>query len=128
MALGEALGARVAAVTAPPPPVQMIAPAYLSAVLAERRRRELIRLSTLPRHLSTRLFTPPATPTQPYAGPFAPPATTTQPYAPPSPYGALPPAPPPPVFAPPPPPATHPRPATVNAQGWAAPGSNDPAF
>jgi hypothetical protein len=113
MALGDALGARVAAVTAPPPPVQLIAPAYLSAVLAERRRRELIRLSTLPRHLSTGLFTPPA---------------TTQSYAPPSPYGALPPAPPPPVFAPPPPPPTHPRPATVNAQGWAAPGSNTPAL
>jgi uncharacterized RDD family membrane protein YckC len=103
-AIGEALAARVAAVTAPAPPYQIIAPAYLSAVLAERRRRELHRLSTQ----------------RPHTGLFAPgPA-----YAPPSPYGVLPTIPPPPgPFAPPPPHLS--RPAAVNAQGWAAPGSNE---
>ncbi len=102
-ALGDALASRVAGVTAPAPPVPLIAPAYLSAVLAERRRRELNRLATQrPVH--------------------------TSPFAPPSPYGALPPAPPPPPgpFAVPPP-ATEPRPASVNPQGWATPGSNESA-
>lgn len=108
IALGEALAAKMAAVTAPSPPTPIIAPAYLSAILAERRRRELIRLST---HRPT--------PTGPFAPSYAIP---TGPFTPPSPYGVLPPAPPPPgPFAPPPLPA--PRPATVNPQGWAAPGS-----
>jgi len=44
-AIGEALAAKVAQATAPPPPVPMVGPAYLSAVLAERRRRELARLA-----------------------------------------------------------------------------------
>lgn len=105
-ALGEALAARVAAVTAPAPPYQIIAPAYLSAVLTERRRRELHRLSTQ-RPAQTGLFAPP---------PGA--------YAPPSPYGVLPPAPPPPGLFAPPPPQTS-RPALLNPQGWAAPGSNE---
>jgi hypothetical protein len=117
-ALGEALAARVAAVIAPAPPIQVIAPAYLSAVLAERRRRELQRLATQrPQH--TGPFAPsPYAPPSPYAVPAGP-------FAPPSPYGPLPPAPPPPgLFAPPAPPH-HSRPATVNAEGWAAPGSNE---
>ncbi|RZU15701.1 putative RDD family membrane protein YckC [Kribbella rubisoli] len=111
IALGEALAARMAAVTAPAPPVPIIAPAYLSAILAERRRRELIRLST-------------HRPTQ--TGPFANPsyAVPAGPFTPPSPYGAQAPVPAPsPFIAPPPPPG--PRPATVNLQGWAAPGSNE---
>jgi|1186.fasta_scaffold66103_2 uncharacterized RDD family membrane protein YckC len=113
-ALGDALAARVAAVTAPHPPTFVIAPAYLSAVLAERRRRELIRLSTLrATGLSARPVGQPS-----YAVPAGP-------FAPPSPYGALPSTPPAPgPFAPPAPPA-HARPVTVNAQGWAAPGSNE---
>ncbi|MFG1624645.1 RDD family protein [Kribbella sp. NPDC049227] len=104
IALGDALAYRVSQVTAPAPPVPLIAPAYLSAVLAERRRRELNRLATArPAH----------------TGPFAP-------YAPPSPYGVL----PPPAPAPPGPfavprPVLDARPAAVNAQGWAAPGSNE---
>jgi uncharacterized RDD family membrane protein YckC len=119
-ALGEALAARVAAVIAPAPPTQIIAPAYLSAVLAERRRRELQRLSTQ-RPTQTGPFAP-----NPYGvptpGPYAVPAG---PFAPPSPYGVLPPPPPVPgPFAPPAPPSAA-RPATVNAQGWAAPGSNE---
>ncbi|TCC64769.1 RDD family protein [Kribbella pittospori] len=107
IALGDALAYRVSQVTAPAPPVPMIAPAYLSAVLAERRRRELNRLATArPAH----------------TGPFAPPT----PYAPPSPYGVLPPPPqaPPGPFAVPRP-VLDARPAAVNAQGWAAPGSNE---
>ncbi|GAA1608084.1 MULTISPECIES: RDD family protein [Kribbella] len=108
-ALGEALAARVAAATAPQPPHPIIAPAYLSAVLAERRRRELHRLSTR--------RPAPTGPPSPYgipAGPFAPP----------DPYGLMPPVAPPGLFAPPAPPA-HSRPAVVNAHGWAAPGSNE---
>lgn len=113
IALGDTLAGRVAQVTAPMPPAPLIAPAYLSAVLAERRRRELNRLATRrPVH----------------AGPFAPPAYAIPPgpFAPPSPYGAQPPiAPPPPGPFAAPPPATAPRPVTVNPQGWAAPGSNE---
>ena len=111
IALGDALAARMAAVTAPAPPVPIIAPAYLSAVLAERRRRELIRLSTH-RPAQTGPFTNPS-----YAVPAGP-------FAPPSPYGAQAPIPAPSPFIPPPPPP-GPRPVTVNAQGWATPGSNE---
>ncbi len=44
-ALGNALAYRVGDVTAPAPPAPLSAPAFLSAVLAERRRRELNRLA-----------------------------------------------------------------------------------
>ena len=44
--IGNALAFRVGEVTAPGPPVAISAPAFLSAVLAERRRRELNRLAT----------------------------------------------------------------------------------
>ena len=111
IALGDALAARMAAVTAPAPPVPIIAPAYLSAVLAERRRRELIRLSTH-RPAQNGPFTNPS-----YAVPAGP-------FTPPSPYGAQAPIPAPSPFIPPPPPP-GPRPVTVNAQGWATPGSNE---
>ncbi|WP_410790773.1 RDD family protein [Kribbella sp. C-35] len=127
-ALGEALAARVAAVIAPAPPTQIIAPAYLSAVLAERRRRELARLSTQ-RPTQTGPFAPnpyavpaPTLPTPAGAPSYAIP---TGPFAPPSPYGVLPAAPPPPGPFAPPPPRTDPRPATINPEGWAAPGSNE---
>ncbi|HEY0470517.1 MAG TPA: RDD family protein [Kribbella sp.] len=46
IALGDALAFRVAGVTAPAPPAPISSPAFLSAVLAERRRRELARLAT----------------------------------------------------------------------------------
>ncbi|WP_233714538.1 RDD family protein [Kribbella jiaozuonensis] len=110
IALGEALAAKMAAVTAPAPPTPIIAPAYLSAILAERRRRELIRLST---HRPT--------PTGPFAPSYAIPAG---PFTPPSPYGAQAPVPAPTPFIPPPPPP-GPRPPTLNPQGWATPGSNE---
>ncbi|MFC9691005.1 RDD family protein [Kribbella sp. NPDC056951] len=112
-ALGETLGHRVAQLTAPAPPTPMIAPAFLSAVLAERRRRELIRLAVV-RPVTTGPFGPASSPNQ-YAVPAGP-------FAPPSPYGVLPPE-PVPTFAPPPP-AREQTPATHNAQGWATPGSN----
>ena len=107
-ALGDALTWRVAGVTAPAPPVPLIAPAYLSAVLAERRRRELNRLATQrPLHAPSYAIPP---------GPFTPP----------TPYGALPvPAVPVPGPFTAPPPYVDPRPATLNPQGWAAPGSNE---
>ncbi|QNE23187.1 RDD family protein [Kribbella qitaiheensis] len=124
IALGDALAYRVSGMTAPSPPGQLSAPAFLSAVLAERRRRELARLATRGPKFA------------PYTGPFA------APYAPPSPYGALP-TPTPYAGAPAPypgPPAgptpygtpSHQQPAgavpqgeptKVNAQGWHAPGS-----
>jgi uncharacterized RDD family membrane protein YckC len=105
VAIGDALAFRVGQVTAPAPPVNIIAPAFLSAVLAERRRRELARLATTRATYSTNPYAVPA-------GPFAPP----------SPYGAQ-----TPPYAPPPPPARTPAPAPettkVNAEGWHAPGS-----
>ncbi|HET6987562.1 MAG TPA: RDD family protein [Kribbella sp.] len=117
-ALGDALANRVAAVTAPAPPVPLIAPAYLSAVLAERRRRELIRLATA-RPAATGPFAAVGRPPTPsYAIPPGP-------FAPPSPYGVLPPMPPPPGPFAVPPPVSEPRPAAVNSQGWAAPGSDE---
>ncbi|NOL44880.1 RDD family protein [Kribbella sandramycini] len=112
-ALGETLAFRFSELTAPAPPQPMIAPAFLSAVLAERRRRELIRLATA-RPAATGPF---AAPTNPYAVPAGP-------FAPPSPYGAVPAAPAPTPFLPPPPPAAPARPATHNTQGWATPGSD----
>jgi uncharacterized RDD family membrane protein YckC len=120
-ALGDALASRVAVVTAPTPPSQLIAPAYLSAVLAERRRRELNRLATRrPVHTGPFAGAPgqySAPPTPSYAIPAGP-------FAPPTPYGVLPPPPPPGPFAPPAP-YVDPRPASVNPQGWATPGSDE---
>ena len=72
VALGDALAFRVGGVTAPAPPVPISSPAFLSAVLAERRRRELARLAT---HRPTYggLFDPqrPVLPTQPVRRPSA---------------------------------------------------------
>ncbi|TCO16945.1 putative RDD family membrane protein YckC [Kribbella steppae] len=126
-ALGDALAYRVGQVTAPAPPVPIVAPAYLSAVLAERRRRELTRLATARPALNTGPFGPP----NPYAvavapaGPYGVPAG---PFVPPSPYGVLPPTPAMPGAPgpfPAPAPAAPYRPVAVNPQGWAAPGSNE---
>lgn len=76
--MGASLAAALAQVTAPPPPPGVPAWAFLSAVIAERRNRELARL---------------VPPRPPYA-------------APPPPYAAPPPPyPPPPAEAAPPPPA-----------------------
>ncbi len=110
VALGDALAHRVREVTAPAPPVHIVAPAFLSAVLAERRRRELARLAA------------PGPKLVAYTGPFG------TPYAPPNPYGIT-----------PAPYAGTPlltpyrgqsaaavpqqEPTKVNAQGWHAPGS-----
>ncbi|MEU4603060.1 RDD family protein [Kribbella sp. NPDC023972] len=158
-AIGDALAYRVSQVTAPAPPVALVAPAFLSAVLAERRRRELNRLATT-RPAQTGPFAPPnpyAAPASPYGspgGPYSAPAgpygapggpygvaanpyggpagpygVPAGPFAPPSPYGVLPPAQPAIPGAAGPFPAPAPvapyRPAVVNAEGWAAPGSNE---
>lgn len=87
-ALGDAIAARVGQVTAPAPPTPIPPPAFLSAVLAERRRRELAKLTT-PRSP----FGAPPTPA-PFPVYGAPPVPT-QYGAPPasSPYGAPPAAP-----------------------------------
>lgn len=141
IALGDALAYRVGQVTAPAPPVPMIGPAFLSAVLAERRRRELARLATARATYST--TTGPFGPPNPYAGPFAPPgpyavpapaaqanpyAVPPGPFAPPSPYGVqpaqyIPPPPPQGRPYPGPPPAAPQETTKVNAEGWHAPGS-----
>jgi uncharacterized RDD family membrane protein YckC len=82
-ALGDALAFRVGEVTAPAPPVAISAPAFLSAVLAERRRRELARLAGR---------RPPfAGMPSPYAGAPSPYAEAPGPHgAAPGPYGAAP--------------------------------------
>jgi len=99
IALGDALAFRVGGVTAPAPPVPISSPAFLSAVLAERRRRELARLAT-------------RRPTY---------ATPTGPFGPPSPYG-VPPQPQPPPVQPP----RQPEQPRTNPDGWHAPGGNQP--
>jgi uncharacterized RDD family membrane protein YckC len=71
VALGDALAFRVGGVTAPPPPVPISSPAFLSAVLAERRRRELNRLAS-PR--------PAAANTGPF-GPYGGPSPSPRPIA-----------------------------------------------
>ncbi|WP_026163223.1 RDD family protein [Kribbella catacumbae] len=136
IALGEALAMRVGQVTAPAPPVPIVSPAFLSAVLAERRRRELARLATTRAvyAANTGPFGPPnpyAAPPSPYAGPPGPAnpyAVPAGPFAPPSPYGAQ-----PAQYSPPPSPQGLPYPGPppapaqdttkVNAEGWHAPGS-----
>jgi hypothetical protein len=107
----------------------IIAPAFLSAVLAERRRRELARLATTRATYSAN--TGPFGPPNPYAAPPAPLnpyAVPAGPFGPPSPYGAQPAqySPPPPPqgrLYPGPPPAPVQDTTKVNAEGWHAPGS-----
>jgi uncharacterized RDD family membrane protein YckC len=137
VALGDALAYRVGAVTAPAPPVPISSPAYLSAVLAERRRRELNRLAAIrPTYTAGPFGQPSPYGAPPYGGqpspygaqpnPYG--AQQTSPYAPPSPYGA----PPAPAAQPPAGPFPAPQhpgeapPPNVNPGGWAAPGSNEP--
>jgi uncharacterized RDD family membrane protein YckC len=105
--MGGRLAASVAACTSPPPPSGVPAWAYLSAVLAERRRRETARLGASG-----------AAPPSPYGQP-APPPPYRQPAAPP-PYRQ--PAPPPPYGQPaPPPPYGQPAPQ------WPVPAPPQPA-
>jgi uncharacterized RDD family membrane protein YckC len=84
--MARSLAGSLAAVTAPPPPPGTPDWAFLSAVLAERRRRELVRLQPPPHQPARGYGAPP--PYQPTPGYGAPP-----PYPPPPP----PPAPVPPV-------------------------------
>lgn len=103
--LGNALAFRVGGVTAPAPPVMISAPAFLSAVLAERRRRELARLTPQ----STAYGNAPrpyGAPPSPYSTPPGPYGTPASPYgAPASPYGT-------------------PQQPQTNPDGWHAPTSN----
>jgi len=80
--MGERLAGAMAAVTSPPPPPGVPAWAFLSAVLAERRRRETARLQP-----TIGGSWPPGAGSLPYAGPHPAPARPT---APPSPYGGAP--------------------------------------
>jgi uncharacterized RDD family membrane protein YckC len=107
--MGARLATSVAACTSPPPPTGVPAWAFLSAVLAERRRRETVRLGGSG-----------AAPPSPYAqpSPYGQPAQ-------PSPYGQ--PAPPPPYGQPaPPPPYGQPAPPSPYGQP-APPSPYDPA-
>ncbi|ONI75925.1 hypothetical protein BWI15_06370 [Kribbella sp. ALI-6-A] len=126
VALGDALAFKVGGLTAPAPPVPISSPAFLSAVLAERRRRELERLGA--HRAPTGPFTPPTPYGQqlsPYGGQPAFGGTGGVP-----PYGGRPgaaqphggaPHPPPPEPGGPPPPS--PPGEQVNPEGWHAPGS-----
>ena len=80
--MGERLAGAMAAVTSPPPPPGVPAWAFLSAVLAERRRRETARLQP-PATVSW----PPGAGSLPYGGAQPAPARPT---APPPPYGGAP--------------------------------------
>ena len=84
--MGTSLARALAAVTAPPPPPGVPAWAFLSAVLAERRRREMLRLGG-----------PPPT----YVGWPGPTAAPSQPPPPPPMFAPTPPVPAPPAPAPP---------------------------
>jgi uncharacterized RDD family membrane protein YckC len=89
--IGTALAIKVGEVTAPAPPVPISAPAFLSAVLAERRRRELARLAATQPNAG--VYAAHAPGTYGPAGPFGTPSPYGPGAYPPSPYGA-PPAPP----------------------------------
>jgi uncharacterized RDD family membrane protein YckC len=113
--LGNALAGRVGEVTAPVPPARISAPAYLSAVLAERRRRALARLATSQPSLG--VYAPHNPGSYGPAGPFAPSpyAPPQGPYAPPSPYAQ------PQVPNPPPPPGLYGAPPPANPYGTRSP-------
>lgn len=106
-AIGVALAAKVGALIAPLPPAPMVPPAYLSAVLAERRRRELAKLATSGPNLG--VYTPQAPGSYGPAGPFGRPSVygTPPPPQPPAPvypaYGRPQPPPPAPPYGMPPP-------------------------
>ena len=84
--MGTSLARALAAVTAPPPPPGVPAWAFLSAVLAERRRREMLRLGgPPPTYGGWPGPPPPSYPTPPVPAPPAPAAPAgDQPFAPPS--------------------------------------------
>jgi uncharacterized RDD family membrane protein YckC len=90
--MGTSLARALAQVTAPPPPPGVPAWAFLSAVLAERRRREMVRLGgPLPTYVgwpgpSAPPPPPPPTftPTPPVSAPAPAPPAGDQPFAPPS--------------------------------------------
>jgi hypothetical protein len=88
--MGTSLARALAAVTAPPPPPGVPAWAFLSAVLAERRRREMLRLGGPPptyagRPAPTYGGWPGPPPPPPVPAPPAPvPPAGDQPFAPPS--------------------------------------------
>jgi uncharacterized RDD family membrane protein YckC len=105
--MGARLAASVAACTSPPMPTGVPAWAFLSAVLAERRRRETVRLGA-----SGGASPPPYAQAPPYGQP-----------GPPSPYGQ--PAPPPPYDAPQWPAQGAPQPRAPAPPPSAAPHPND---
>ncbi|TWD82146.1 putative RDD family membrane protein YckC [Kribbella amoyensis] len=131
VALGDALAARVGAVTAPAPPVPISSPAFLSAVLAERRRREMARLAARPALTPNPFASSYSTPTGPFGSSYngSSYSTPTGPFGPPSPYAQTPAIAPAPAYGAPAtvwgPPAAQEAPrSTVNQQGWHAPGTN----
>lgn len=117
--MGARLAAAVAAATSPAPPPGVPPWAYLSAVLAERRRRELARLS--PQLVQPPQWGPPPAARQPWGPPpearqpWGPPPAAPQPWGRAPAYGAQ----PPPAPRPEPPAPTGP-PADDN--GFAPPG------
>jgi uncharacterized RDD family membrane protein YckC len=90
--MGTSLARALAQVTAPPPPPGVPPWAFLSAVLAERRRREMVRLGGPPPAYGgwpgPSSFPPPSPPAPPRPAPAQPPAPSPpagdQPFAPPS--------------------------------------------
>jgi uncharacterized RDD family membrane protein YckC len=90
--MGTSLARALAQVTAPPPPPGVPPWAFLSAVLAERRRREMVRLGGPPPAYGgwpgPSSFPPPSPPAPPRPEPAQPPAPSPpagdQPFAPPS--------------------------------------------
>lgn len=85
-AIGNTLAAKAAEVTAPAPPAPMSSPAFLSAVLAERRRRELARLATT--QVNAGVYGDHAAGSYGPAGPFATPQHVYAASPPPPPFGA----------------------------------------
>ena len=83
--LGTALVASVTAVVAPPPPTGTPGWAYLTAVLAERRRRDELRHFGTPVGAPVPTSTPPPAPSgTPYPPPEQPPPVTSGGFAPPA--------------------------------------------
>ncbi|GAA3313059.1 hypothetical protein [Nonomuraea dietziae] len=97
--MGVRIATQVAAYVTPPPPPGVPAHAYLSAVLAERRRRDQARYPQAPQSHGVR----------PQAVPYPQPGPYGQPYAQPHAPQVSPPQAAPPSSSPPPPPAPQPR-------------------
>lgn len=107
--LGERIAAAVMTQVSPPPPVGTPAPAYLSAVLAERHRREHARLM-VPAGTAPGWAAP--APLPPWAPPASARAATASPWA----------APAPPAAPAAPSPAAPVFPGTAPSSSWAVPG------